>query len=289
MSIIFLNNDYIKEENAKISIFDRGFLFGDSVYETILIHKQTPFLLEKHLIRLAKNLKSINIALPNLPFSSIIKTLINKNTPDKNTLYIHITRGTDSTRRHNILPNLQPTVLICLLKSNYSNISPSLHLGVHVQTTEDTRWKNCHIKTTNLLPNILLYQEALSLGYQDVILHKNGILTEGIKSNLFLVKDNKIHTPICDHKIVNGITRALILKLISAQIISERNIMHQELYSADEVWLSNSTCDIVPVITINKKPIGSAQPGPLYSVVRTKLLKYMNEYTLNEPKHIETQ
>lgn len=289
MTTIFLNNAYIAEKDAKISIFDRGFLFGESIYETILIHNHIPFLLDKHLARLSKNLNLINIKLPELDYKDIIHTLIKKNTANKNTIYLQITRGIESTRQHIISTDLKPTVLICLLANNYNNLSPSLHVGIHIKTNEDTRWRNCHIKTTNLLPNTLIYQEALDLGYQDVILHKDEILTEGIKSNLFLIKNNVIHTPMCDHRIVNGITRDLILKLSADITVSERNILRQELYTADEVWLSNSTCDIVPVLTIDKQPIGSTKPGPLYHKVRRKLLKYMDDYTLSARKHVEIQ
>lgn len=175
---------------------------------------------------------------------------------------------------------------MCLLKNNYTEQIEELRAGIRVKTEEDTRWKHCHIKTTNLLPNILLFHEGLNAGFQDVILHKDNIVTEGIKANVFVIKNNTLYTPINDDRIVNGITRNLILNLADNIETQERNITREEIYNADEVWLSNSTCDIVPVVKIDGHSIGHNKPGPVYHKMRQKLLNYMDNYIVNQNKAV---
>lgn len=277
MSIVYLNGEFIPAHEAKISVFDRGFLFADSVYEVIPIHNGRLFQLDEHLDRLYKSLKAIYID-PNLLTRSILKNilaqLLEKNTVAAQSIYLQVTRGAEEQRHHNFSQQLTPTVFATVLPARpLTEKQPS---GIQVITTHDFRWERCDIKSTSLLANIMMMHMAEQHRCPEIILERNGFITEGASSNVFVIKANKILTPPKSQYILGGTVRDSIVSLALRHNIpcNEQEIPFTDLYTADEVWITSSTRKIIPVIKIDEAIIGDGKPGPLW---RT-MIKLYDEY-----------
>lgn len=262
-SIVYLNGQYMPVEEAKISVLDRGFTFGDGIYEVILVHNDHPFRLDEHIIRLNKNLDQIYIDHPHTlqQWQSIVDKLIESNSGQDRSLYIQITRGC-SKREHAINSTDNPTVFAMinpLLKQDHS-------MGVSAIIEEDIRWQYCHIKAITLLPSILLRHKAKQAGAAEAILVRDGYVTEGAASNVFIVQDYMIKTPDDSHSLLPGITKELVVDLLYKSDINfaEMPITEAELRQADEVWLTSTTWEITPVIKLNSNLVGSGKPGKFW-------------------------
>ena len=246
--IAYLNGKYIEQAHAKVSVFDRGFLFGDSVYEVIPIYNAQPFRFADHIKRLQASLAAIeiNLDLDLAQWQTLAHQVIERNQGGNLSLYIQVTRGIENKREHVAAPDTQPTILITA-----SALSPSIAKLAPIAVTllEDIRWLNCHIKTTALLGNIMLKQQASKLGYDEAILHRGEQITEGTTTNIFLVKNNIIYTPKKSHCILAGITRDVIIELAEKASITvcQEDVSIEQLWSADEIWLSSSSREISPV------------------------------------------
>jgi len=266
MALVYLNGKFIPEENACVSVLDRGFIFGDGIYEVIPCYGARPFRLQEHLQRLSNNLTAVHMRNPLMPsqWSDVFTTILAQNEQQDQSLYLQITRGV-AKRDHAIPDDIPPTVLVManLMQAPPKDLAVA---GVDVITCVDNRWLNCHIKSTSLLANVLLRQEAIEQGAVEAILLRDGYVTEGAASNVFIVKNNVIVTPSKGATLLPGITRDLILELAQNNGCEcvERQIKEAELMTADEVWLSSSTKEIVPVSNINAKPVGQGQPGPMW-------------------------
>src|SRR3990167_2523843 len=210
MNIVYLNGKFIPQEQATVSITDRGFLFGDGVYESIPVYEGHIFSLKQHLDRLKRSLAAIKMTPPlsDEEWHRVLHQLLEKNNK-KNTdqsFYIQITRGSHPERNHAIPKNIPPTVMaLCLPPKNTPR--DRLAAGLSAITLEDRRRKDCYVKAINLLPNILAYEEAHQAGSAEAILIRNGEALEGTSSNLFIVKDGVIQTPPLSHQILAGVTR----------------------------------------------------------------------------------
>jgi len=268
LTIVYLNGEFLPESQAKISIFDRGFLFGDSVYEVIPVFNQKFTGLVEHLERLTASLQAIHMAVPLsvTEWTAIFEKLIDLNSPAVDQcIYLQITRGAAENRRFGIPHHIKPTILAICFPSPKKPLG-IIRKGLRAITLQDKRRIQCHIKSTALLPNVLAYQTALDQNTDEAILIRDGYANEATSSNLFIVKNNVLITPPLKPEILAGVTRKIILKIaISQQIPSlERNITEIELLNADEVWLTGSTKEIYPIVVINESIIGNGKPGPLW-------------------------
>lgn len=277
---LYLNGDYIAVEQAKISVFDRGFMFGDGVYEVIPVYSGKLLRSKSHLLRLQHSLDAIDIPNPlkQSEWLEIFANLIEKNFAGADCLiYIQITRGTMSKRDHAWSSEMRPNVLVTCTEQHYAT-QDSTTAGERAITIEDTRWSNCYIKTTNLLPNVLLHQKARSQGAAEAILIRNGFAIEGSQSNLYIVKNDIVTTPPKSRYMLGGITRDIVIELCKQNkiICREKDISEDELHNADEIWLSSSTREILPILTLNQHAVGKGVPG----IVWQQIIQLYQEYKL---------
>ena len=263
MSICYLNGEFLPLEEAKISVLDRGFIFGDGVYEVVPVFNGRPFRLGEHLQRLANSLEAIGIADPftEAEWTTLLTTLIARNGAGDQSLYLQITRGV--AKRDHVLPTpVAPTVFAMTTRLG----APPVPVPVSAISCEDSRWKFCHIKATALLPNVLLRQQAAAAGAYEAILIRDGQVTEGSASNVFIVSAGTVKTPPKSSAILPGITRDLVLELLAQSDIPwcETPIAASELKQAEEIWLTSSTREILPVIELDHAPVGLGKPGPIW-------------------------
>ena len=266
MSIVFLNDEFKNAETAKISVLDRGFLLGDGVYEVIPAYSGVLFRLEEHLNRLQQSLDAIRLHNPHSfsQWKTILDNLVKKNNHKDSSVYLQVTRGV-AVRDHAFPGDVTPTVFAMINKiaplsaEYYEN-------GVSAITLDDNRWSRCNIKAISLLPNVLLRQQAVDQGVAEAILIRDGLVTEGAASNVFAVIDGKLFTPPKSEHLLPGITRDLVMEMAQQHGIpnAEDEISLAQLQAADEIWLTSSTKEILPVTQLDKKPVGSGKPGDMW-------------------------
>lgn len=260
---VYLNGAYLPISEAKVSVLDRGFLFGDGVYEVIPAYNGRLFRFEDHVVRLDASLAGIRLQCHKTQeeWQAILQALLEGGKDEY--VYLQITRGAAAKRDHGFPDNVEPTVFAMA-----ADIKPFAGriTGIKAATMEDTRWLRCNIKATALLAHLLLRQEALDQGCAEAILLKNGYVTEGAASNVFAVIDGELITPPKNNDILAGITREVVLELAAANGISHREdiIALEGLQAASEIWVTSSTREIVPVIELDGNPIGDGRPGPLF-------------------------
>ncbi|KTD75088.1 D-amino acid aminotransferase [Legionella waltersii] len=279
MKYAFINGNFIEETNASISIFDRGFLFGDAIYEVLPVYNGRPFFLEKHLERLFSNLDKIKIPIPSYPFEEIIDQLIRKNGGDTMQVYLQITRGNQGIRKHDIPDSLEPTVVAFTLHNKFPSLEDK-EKGMSAKLIEDFRWSRCDIKTTSLLANIMINHEAVSAGYLTSIMVRDGYITEGSTCNVFIVDSNDlIVTPPLNNLCLPGITRNIVLELIQKSNLkyTEANITIDDLYSAKEVWITSTTKEIFPIVTVNDKPINKGIIGGTWRILNNQFQQLLTK------------
>lgn len=261
---VYLNGDYLPLSDAKVSVLDRGFLFGDGIYEVIPAYAGKLFRLEDHIVRLNNSLREIRIDLVKTvdEWLSIFQPLLDSSKDEY--IYLQITRGYAPKRDHGFPESVVPTIFAMC-----SEIKPFAGrvTGVKAVTLEDTRWQKCHVKATALLAHLLLRQEALDQDCAEAILVRNGYVTEGAASNLFAVIDDELITPPNSHEILPGITRDVILELAKANQIPcrEEVIAVEALQNASEIWVTSSTREIVPVVELDGRMVGEGGPGPVFA------------------------
>ncbi|MEI7455705.1 MAG: D-amino acid aminotransferase [Nitrosomonadales bacterium] len=281
---IYLNGQYMPIEAAQISVLDRGFIFGDGVYEVIPVYSRRAFRLEEHLQRLQHSLDEIRLPNPHsmLEWTDIITGLIAANEPDDQYLYLHITRGV--ARRDHPFPNppVPPTVFVM---SNPLPAPRAELLGVSAVTAVDNRWLRCDIKAISLLPNVLLRQMAVDAGCAETVLLRAGtseepaFLTEGAASNIFVVKNGILLAPPKGQLMLPGITYDVILEIAESCGIpySVRKIPADEVFDADELLLSSSTREVMAITHLDGKPVGNGVPGPMFH----KIYQLYQEFKIN--------
>jgi D-alanine transaminase len=265
-NIVFLNGRFLPQDQAFVPVMDRGFIFGDGVYEVIPVYGGRLFRLGEHLQRLQNSLDGIRLANPmgNAEWTEILQRLVRENGAGEQSVYLQVTRG-HAPRDHAFPQAAEPTVF--LSSSPLKPVADELlQNGVAAITLEDIRWKYCHIKAIALLPNILLRQQAIDAGAQEAILVRDGIVTEGAASNVFMISDGVITTPPKGPFLLPGITRDLILELAAANGLAQRESEFgpEALAGADEIWLSSSTKELLPVTRLDGNKVGDGRPGPLW-------------------------
>jgi len=274
--LVYLNGEYLPLDQAKVSVLDRGFIFGDGVYEVIPAYGSKALRFEHHMQRLQNSLDAVRISNPltNDQWLEIINKLIAATDSQDQYIYLHVTRGVAS-RDHQFPEDTHPTVFVM---SNVLNPVDSklLEKGISAVTLDDIRWQHCNIKAIALLPNILLRQQAVENNAKEAILIRDGHMTEGAASNVFIVKDGVIKTPPKDNKLLPGITRDLVVELAHSHKIpvEETTITEDEFLDADEIWLTSSTKEILPVTRINTQEVGNGKPGAVWKDMLQKYQDY---------------
>lgn len=275
--IAYLNGEYIPIEKAQISPQDRGFLFGDGVYEVIPVYGKKLFTFQAHLDRLKKSLKATSILNPleDDAWERLLQKLVDMHPWENQYIYLQVTRGVQMQRDH--LPDdcLTPTLYA------YTNeLKPVpetiINNGIKAITLEDIRWLRCDIKATTLLPNIMMKMAAKNQGADDAILiDRNGYVAEGTSNNVFIVKSGALFTPANGTRILPGITRSVIQSLAQEHhlTLTETDVTLSDLEEADEIWLTSSTKDALPITELNNTPVGTGKPG----VVWQKIQRYFEE------------
>ena len=265
MEWTYLNESFFKKKEVKISPFDRGFLFGDGVYEVIPVYKGRVFLLDDHISRLERSLQETGINKPKAwdQVPKIIDELIKKNRLPNQVVYLQISRGNEFHRSHIPTKTLKSTLFISSseLEVNPYKLHPNKP-GLKVKTIEDTRGLRCDVKSVTLLSNIMALREARFEEKDEVIFHREGNITEGAASNVFVVINNLVKTPPLSRKILSGVTRKHVIYLLKSKNISfsEEEINIKDLFLADEVWMTSSTKEIQPVAKVNNKDLKSIPP-----------------------------
>jgi D-alanine transaminase len=263
---VYLNGNYSPKNQTKLSILDRGFLFGDGVYELIPIYNKHIFYIENHLNRLKSSLELINIdssIVDNDKFTKIIKSLIELNSYVNHYIYIHISRGVDKKRNHIYANDSEPTILI--MGENYQPFNKkTIKSGKSAIIEEDYRWLKSNIKSTSLLANVLIKNKAFINDAYEALLLRDDYLTEGSASNVFIVDNDVIKTPKLSNKLLPGITRKFLTDLIEENSLKfeECDISKDTLLSSDEIFCSSSTNPVVPIIQVDNFSI-SNNAGPV--------------------------
>lgn len=262
--MILYNNQLLERKDVTIDIEDRGYQFGDGVYEVIRIYQSQSFGLEEHLDRLERSAREISLEWPceREQLKENIELLVNKNGLKNGIVYLQITRGV--APRNHLFPVNSESVLTGYVKA-MDRPEQLMEKGISTLLLDDIRWLRCDIKSLNLLGNVLLKQEAHENGCNEAILHRNGTVTEGSSTNVFIVKDGVLLTHPADHLILNGITRQVVLTLAGKSHIevSEQVFTVDNLLRADEVFISSTTMEITPVIKVDQTQIGSGERGPI--------------------------
>ena len=275
--IVFLNGEYLPVEQATVSVLDRGFLFGDGIYEVIPVFGVKPLRVDEHLQRLQNSLSRISLDNPfdDEAWKQIFDQLLEKNPGEDRAIYLQITRGAHPVRDLKIQSENRPTIFMMVLQVGAVDVA-ELEKGIETVTMDDFRWHACDIKSISLVANVMLREQATQSGVVDAILVREGYVTEGTASNFFMVKDGVLYTPPTSQHLLPGITRDLVLELAKENGISceVRQIAESELESADEIWLTSSTREIAPVVNLNGKDVADAKAGPVWK----KMINIYQQY-----------
>jgi D-alanine transaminase len=279
--MVYLNGDFLEKDKAFVSVMDRGFLFGDSVYEVLPVYEGNIFCFKPHLHRLSESLEAIKIPNPhtNEKWRMILQQLINYHPQHTNqSIYLQVTRGCDTDRKHTY-GKLKPTVY--MQSSPFEAVRKEDFLsGLSAITRDDIRWSQCNTKVTSLLANIMYAQEAKQNNVEDVILCRNNIVTECSSANLFIVKNGCVYTHPKGPHILPGITREVVLECADYCNINteEVTISKEDLLDADEVWISSSTREVLPITKIDDVLINQGKVGGIWPLVFDR---YQVEKSLN--------
>lgn len=280
---VYLNGSFLDHTEAKVSVTDRGFIFGDGVYEVTRVINGKPFREKEHLARLDQGLKSLKINLD----AEVRKTIpdINREIIKRNDLlegeaaiYMQITRGAAWPRTHTF-PD-QPVKSTIYLSAARFEPHTELHkTGVDVITLSDVRWTRCNIKTVLLLPNTLAKQQAKEAGVNSALLIRDGVVTESPNANIFGVKDGALYTYPESNYILSGITRGVVLEIAEKLEIPVHftPIREENIFGLDELFFSGTTTDIQPVTVINGKNLGTGKPGPMVKAIQEEYRNLLYE------------
>lgn len=273
MSTVYLNGEFKPLADASINVLDRGFTFGDGVYEVIPVFNRNIFRLDEHLQRLENSLNAIYMDNPlsKDEWHSIFKQLIEYLEDTDQSIYLQITRGV-SERDHDISLAEKPTIFAM----SRPIVKKDLSSGIKAITNEDIRWQYCNIKAITLLPSVLLRHKAKEQGAKEAILFRDGYVTEGAASNVFVVEGDMVYTPPKTQQVLPGITRDLVVEILANNNINiiEAPVKLTQLLSADEIWITSSTWEIVPVVELDNKPVGKGSTGPMWE----KANRFYQEY-----------
>jgi len=263
--VVYLNGNFLPLADAKVSVLDRGFIYGDGVYEVVPVYARKPFRMPQHLTRLQNSLDGIRLANPHAQrWDALIAELIARQPFDDQAVYLQVTRGV-AKRDHAFPHGVAPTVF---MMSN-PLVLPSreqVERGVAVITAQDNRWLRCDLKTTSLVGNVLMRQLAVDNDAVETVMFRDGHLTEASASNVLIVRDGTIIAPPKDNLILPGITYDATLEIAhdAGVALDVRAVTHAETLSADEMWLSSSTKEVLAVTRVDDRPFAGGAPGPVF-------------------------
>ena len=266
MQDVYLNGDFIAADQAKVSVFDRGFLLGDGVYEVIPVYAGKCFQLSGHLLRLQASLDGVRMKNPHSEseWKALLEQLVERNGGGDQSLYLQVTRGV-APRDHIFPDNVTPTAFA--MSSPLSPVPEKYKTqGAAAIILADIRWQNCNIKAITLLPNSLLKQQAHEAGALEALLIRDGYLTEGAASNAYVVLNGTIYTAPKDEKVLPGITRDVVIEIAQKNTMPllEQAVTEQQLKQADEIWISSSTKEVVPITHLDNNKVGDGIPGKVW-------------------------
>ncbi|ROH84062.1 D-amino acid aminotransferase [Pseudomethylobacillus aquaticus] len=280
---VYLNGEFLPLHQAQVSVLDRGFIFGDGAYEIIPVYSRHAFRLQQHLQRFAASLTALRLSNPysNAQWAALVQTLIARQDEADQSIYLHVTRGV-APRDHAFPAGVSPTVFMMsnpLITPSAAQISQ----GVSCISASDIRWDRCDIKAIALLANVLLRQQAVDAGAVETILFRDDILTEGAASNIFAVRNGVILAPPKDQHMLPGITYDLVLELAAQHSVPVEigYFASSVIRSADELWITSSTKEVLAIVTLDGQPIANGQPGPLFK----RMLGWYQDYKQQVMRH----
>ena len=264
--IVYLNGSFVPLPDAKVSVLDRGFIFGDGVYELVPVYAREPFRLPHHLARLQRSLDGIGLSNPhtNAQWEAILRDLVARQPFADQGVYFQVTRGA-AKRDHTFPQGVPPTVF--MMSNPLATPSPEqVERGVAVVTAEDNRWHRCDLKTISLLGNVLMRQFAAERGAVETVMFRDGFLTEASASNVLVVIGGTIVVPPKDNLILPGITYDAAVEFAgeAGVPVVTRPVPKAEALAADEMWLTSSTKEVLAVTTVDGKPFAGGTPGPVF-------------------------
>ncbi|MFZ0452885.1 MAG: D-amino-acid transaminase [Ignavibacteriaceae bacterium] len=279
--IVYINGNFIPENDVKISPYDRGFLFADGIYEVMRTYNGRIFRMDDHLNRLSFSLKEIRINNFNVDsVKMIVDELISRNNiKDDFTVYIQVTRGVSFPRMHAFPPKqIEPTVYVTIYP--LISVRNEIDNGIKAILKEDIRWTRCDIKSISLLPAILANQSAKENGASEAVFVRGGYITEGSHTNFFAVKNSIILTPPSSNLILSGITRNLIFEICDKNSfkIKEIEIEENELKNFDEFFITGTTTEVKPVIQIDDRIVKNGKPGAVTRKIQKAFYHYVSNY-----------
>ena len=267
VATVFLNGEYLPLEEAKVPVLDRGFIFGDGVYEVVPVYSKVPFRLEEHLARLERSLAAVGIRNPYTreQWRGFVEGIVARQSFEDQAVYFQVTRGV--AKRDHAFPKMgvQPTVF---MMSN-PLVPPAqavVEAGASAITATDNRWHRCDIKSISLIGNVLLRQLSAEADATETILFRDGMLTEASASNVFMVKDGVIYSPPKNELILPGITYDVVVELARAQSMPLEfdQIKEAEVRAADEIWVTSSSKEVLAIVRLDGAPVGDGKPGPVF-------------------------
>ncbi|OYD52525.1 D-amino acid aminotransferase [Thauera propionica] len=267
MITAYVNGQYVPLAEARVSPMDRGFLFGDGAYEVIPVYSRRAFRIDEHVARLANTLAAMRLANPHgaEEWKAIIGEIVARNPWDDQSVYLQVTRGADTRRNHAFPgPEVAPTVFL-MSEPLVTPTAEQLATGVSAASAADIRWLRCDLKTVSMLANCLLRQHAIDKGCAETVLFRDSFLTEGAASSIFVCKDGVLLVPPKSHLMLPGITYDVVLELARTHGMAHevREVLEAEVRSADELWMTSSTKEVLPITSLDGQPVGTGQPGPM--------------------------
>ncbi len=264
--IAYLNGEFMPLEKAYVPVLDRGFIFGDGVYEVIPVYSRQPFRLPEHLRRLQYSLDSIRLPNPmtDAEWTKLTHDIIARNQGDDQSVYLQVTRGV--AKRDHAFPALVTPTVFMMSGPLVTPAREQVENGVPAITATDYRWLRCNVKSISLLGNCLLRQEATDAGAVEVVLFRDGYLTEASASNVFVVKNGLVLAPPKNHLVLPGITYDVVLELAAANGVpcAVREVSERDVKGADEIWLTSSTKEVLAVTSLDGKKVAAGIPGPVF-------------------------
>ncbi len=265
----WLNGEFLPLEEARVPVLDRGFIFGDGVYEVVPVYAGRPFRWPHHLARLGRSLAAVSIANPydDDAWTALVSQLVARHEWTHQFVYLQVTRGV-ARRDHAFPQDVAPTVF-AMSSELIEPPAALLEQGVAVVSLPDERWLHCDIKTTSLLGNVLARQAAVSAGAAECVMFRDGFLTEGSASNIWVVRNGTVFGPPKDRLVLEGIRYGLVAELCEATGIALeiRRILREEVQAADELLLSSATKELLPITRLDGHAVGSGKPGPVFAAL----------------------
>lgn len=273
------NGEELPLDQVRVSVLDRSFLFGDAAYEMLRVYDGQPFLLREHMFRLRYSLGELRIRTDIERIQRRMLTTLEHAQVESGLIYVHISRGVAPLRTHQFpVPPPQPNELIWVRTLDGDKYAPYRETGAKAITVPDARWKRCDIKSVNLLANVLAAEAAEEAGSQEAILVGDGeVITEGSHTSVFGVRGGQVLTAPLAANVLPGITRSLVVKLADRVGIplAEESLLRDQLWDLDELFITGTTVDVLPVTVVDGRPIGDGQPGPVTKRLRQAYLGFV--------------